>query len=88
MGEDQCGCRRSSGRVSFCHAQARGPHHGYRHADREGPGDTVAPDEAVVILEPMKMEIPVEAEAGGRVKEICCQVGQSVSEGDSLVVVE
>jgi acetyl-CoA carboxylase biotin carboxyl carrier protein len=41
-----------------------------------------------VILESMKMEMPVEAEDPGRVKEILCQEGQSVSEGDPLVVLE
>jgi acetyl-CoA carboxylase biotin carboxyl carrier protein len=54
----------------------------------KNPGDAVAPGEAVVILESMKMEMPVEAEAAGRVKEIRCQVGQSVSEGDVLAVIE
>jgi acetyl-CoA carboxylase biotin carboxyl carrier protein len=42
----------------------------------------------VVILESMKMEMPVEAEDEGRVSEILCQEGQSVSEGDALVVLE
>jgi acetyl-CoA carboxylase biotin carboxyl carrier protein len=54
----------------------------------KSPGDPVAPGEAVVVLESMKMEMPVEAEAAGRVKEIRCQVGQSVSEGDVLAVIE
>jgi acetyl-CoA carboxylase biotin carboxyl carrier protein len=34
------------------------------------------------------MEMPVEAEDPGRVAEIACQEGQSVSEGDTLVVLE
>ena len=34
------------------------------------------------------MEMPVEAEDEGRVAEILCQEGQSVSEGDALVVLE
>jgi len=42
----------------------------------------------VVILESMKMEMPVEAEDPGIVKEILCSEGQSVSEGDTLVVLE
>ncbi len=42
----------------------------------------------MVILESMKMEIPVEAEDDGTVKEIRCEEGQSVSEGDVLVVLE
>ena len=51
-------------------------------------GDEVALDDTVVILESMKMEMPVEAEDGGVVKEIRCEEGQSVSEGDVLVVLE
>ena len=51
-------------------------------------GDTVAEGDTVVILESMKMEMPVEAEDEGTVKEIRCEEGQSVSEGDTLVVLE
>ena len=51
-------------------------------------GDDVAEGQTVVILESMKMEMPVEAEDSGTVKEIACQEGQSVSEGDTLVVLE
>jgi acetyl-CoA carboxylase biotin carboxyl carrier protein len=49
-------------------------------------GDEVTDGDTVVILESMKMEIPVESEDDGVVKEIRCQEGQSVSEGDVLVV--
>jgi acetyl-CoA carboxylase biotin carboxyl carrier protein len=42
----------------------------------------------VVILESMKMEMPVEAEDAGAVKEILCEEGQAVNEGDTLVVLE
>ena len=41
-----------------------------------------------MILESMKMEMPVQAEDEGRVSEIVCEEGQSVSEGDTLVVLE
>ena len=51
-------------------------------------GDTVEEGDAVVILESMKMEMPVEAEDPGVVAEILCTEGQSVSEGDTLVVLE
>ena len=51
-------------------------------------GDSVQEGDAVVILESMKMEMPVEAEDPGVVKEIRCREGQSVSEGDTLVVLE
>lgn len=49
-------------------------------------GDEVEDGDTVVILESMKMEIPVEAEDDGVVKEIRCEEGQAVSEGDVLVV--
>ena len=51
-------------------------------------GDTVEEGDTVVILESMKMEMPVEAEDPGVVREIRCVEGQSVSEGDTLVVLE
>ena len=51
-------------------------------------GDSVSEGDTVVILESMKMEMPVEAEDDGTVAEIRCQEGQSVSEGDTLVVLE
>jgi acetyl-CoA carboxylase biotin carboxyl carrier protein len=53
-----------------------------------GVGDSVADGDTVVILESMKMEIPVESEEDGTVKEVRCAEGQSVSEGDVLVVLE
>ena len=51
-------------------------------------GQAVAEGDTLVILESMKMEMPVEAEDPGVVKEIVCAEGQSVSEGDTLVVLE
>jgi acetyl-CoA carboxylase biotin carboxyl carrier protein len=51
-------------------------------------GDSISEGDTVVILESMKMEIPVEAEDDGTVKEIRCEEGQAVSEGDVLVVLE
>jgi acetyl-CoA carboxylase biotin carboxyl carrier protein len=51
-------------------------------------GDEVSDGDTVVILESMKMEIPVESEDDGVVKEIRCEEGQAVKEGDVLVVLE
>jgi acetyl-CoA carboxylase biotin carboxyl carrier protein len=51
-------------------------------------GQEVEEGDTLVILESMKMEMPVEAEDDGTVKEIVCSEGQSVSEGDTLVVLE
>jgi acetyl-CoA carboxylase biotin carboxyl carrier protein len=51
-------------------------------------GDSIEEGDTVVILESMKMEMPVESEDPGVVKEIVVAEGQSVSEGDTLVVLE
>jgi acetyl-CoA carboxylase biotin carboxyl carrier protein len=51
-------------------------------------GDSVDEGDTVVILESMKMEMPVEAEEPGTVSEIRCEEGQSVQEGEVLVVLE
>jgi acetyl-CoA carboxylase biotin carboxyl carrier protein len=51
-------------------------------------GDQVDEGDTVVILESMKMEMPVEAEDPGTVTEILCEEGQSVQEGDVLVVLD
>ena len=53
-----------------------------------GVGDEVDEGDTVVILESMKMEMPVEAEDEGTVAEIRCAEGQAVSEGETLVVLE
>ena len=51
-------------------------------------GQSVTEGDTLVILESMKMEMPVEAEDDGKVSAIKCEEGQSVSEGDTLVVLE
>ena len=52
------------------------------------PGDTVAEGDPLVILESMKMEIPVESPAEGTVREVRVQEGGVVQEGDVIAVVE
>ncbi|MFZ0322896.1 MAG: biotin/lipoyl-binding carrier protein [Actinomycetes bacterium] len=52
-----------------------------------GAGDVVAPGDAVVILESMKMEIPVLVEHGGTVLAIDVHEGDVVQEGDVMVEV-
>ncbi len=52
------------------------------------PGDAVAEGDAVIVLESMKMEIPVEAPRAGSVKEIRVQEGQTVQEGDVVAILE
>ncbi len=51
-------------------------------------GDEVAEGDVLIILESMKMEIPVEAPCAGRVAEIRVAEGASVEEGAVLVVLE
>ena len=49
-------------------------------------GDEVKAGDVLVILESMKMEMPVEAPEDGTVTEIRCKETQAVDEGDVLVV--
>ncbi|AKO92931.1 acetyl-CoA carboxylase biotin carboxyl carrier protein subunit [Priestia filamentosa] len=51
-------------------------------------GDQVEEGQDVVILESMKMEIPIAAESGGTVKEVKVNEGEFVNEGDIIVKVE
>ncbi len=51
-------------------------------------GASVAEGDVLVIIESMKMEMPVEATTAGRVAEIRVEEGQSVEEGDVLIVLE
>jgi biotin carboxyl carrier protein len=49
-------------------------------------GDTVAEDDPLVILESMKMEIPLVAPRSGVVKEILVAEGEPIAEGDIAVI--
>ncbi|TXL67791.1 acetyl-CoA carboxylase biotin carboxyl carrier protein subunit [Cerasibacillus terrae] len=51
-------------------------------------GDHVEEDQDVVILESMKMEIPITSDEDGTVKEVKIAEGDFVNEGDVLVIVE
>jgi biotin carboxyl carrier protein len=51
-------------------------------------GDAVSEGETLVILESMKMEIPVVAELEGTVVEISVNEGDVVQEGDLIAIVE
>jgi acetyl-CoA carboxylase biotin carboxyl carrier protein len=50
-------------------------------------GDRVGAEDPVVILESMKMEIPVLAEVAGVVTEVVVSEGDVVNDGDPLVVI-
>ena len=51
-------------------------------------GDEVAEEEVLLIVESMKMEIPIEAPRAGRILEIRVAEGDSIEEGAILVVLE
>jgi len=50
------------------------------------PGDAVEPGDTVILLESMKMEIPVLVERAGTVEEVRVVAGDVIQEGDVLVV--
>ena len=51
-------------------------------------GDTVSEDDEVVILEAMKMELPIVSTGSGTVKEIKCKKGDAVEADAVLIVLE
>ena len=51
-------------------------------------GDEISEGDTLVILESMKMEIPVVAEADGVVRQIAVNEGDVVQEGDLIAVIE
>jgi len=51
-------------------------------------GDTVSAGDDIIILESMKMEIPVEVEASGTITAITVEEGDNVAEGDALATIE
>ena len=52
------------------------------------PGKKVNEGDVLVILESMKMEMPVEAPCGGTVTEIKVKEGEAVDEGRVIVVID
>jgi len=51
-------------------------------------GSQVEIGQEVVMLESMKMEIPIESSTEGIVKEVKVNIGEFVNEGDVLIVLE
>lgn len=51
-------------------------------------GDEVQPEDALIILESMKMEIPLLAPRGGVVREILVVEGDAIAEGDIAVILD
>ncbi|GGN55110.1 biotinylated protein TB7.3 [Actinoplanes lobatus] len=52
------------------------------------PGATVTQGDTLVILESMKMEVPVHAETGGTVARLAVHEGDTVQEGDLIAVID
>jgi len=52
------------------------------------PGQTVARGDVLVMLEAMKMELPIRAPRAGRVARVACKPGQLVQPGIALVELE
>ncbi|MDC3425906.1 acetyl-CoA carboxylase biotin carboxyl carrier protein subunit [Aquibacillus sp. 3ASR75-11] len=51
-------------------------------------GEAVTKGQDIVILESMKMEIPLAAEVDGVVKEIKVSEGDFVNDGDTIAIIE
>ena len=52
------------------------------------PGDTVVVDQDVVMLESMKMQIPVQSTVAGTVKALKVSEGDFVNDGDTILEIE
>jgi biotin carboxyl carrier protein len=52
------------------------------------PGDTVTTGQTLIVLEAMKMELPVRAPGDGRIKAVCCKAGDLVQADVSLIEFE
>lgn len=52
------------------------------------PNDQVQPGQDVIVLESMKMEIPIQSEASGTVAEVKVKEGEFVNEGGVLVTLK
>ena len=51
-------------------------------------GEAVQEGEPILILESMKMEVPVEAPCAGRIRELRVDEGDAVEEGSVLAVLD
>ena len=51
-------------------------------------GDALEEEDTIIVLESMKMEIPVVAPSGGTLKEILVAEGDAVTEGQDVAVMD
>lgn len=52
------------------------------------PGDLMAQDDPIIILESMKMEIPIVVPDGGTIADVLVKEGDAVTEGQTVAVLE
>lgn len=53
-----------------------------------GEGDEVQPGDMVAVIESMKLEIPVESDEAGMVRQVIAVEGDVVAEGDAMFVLD
>jgi len=51
-------------------------------------GESISPGQTVLILESMKMEIPIESPESGKISKVNVSSGDFVNEGDVLFILE
>ena len=68
--------------------QAKSEVSGFVWKIETSPGQRVAKGDTLILIESMKMEIPVVAEADGVVVTIAVEEGAAVDEGSTVVVLE
>ncbi len=54
----------------------------------KNPGDHVDEDDVIIVMEAMKMEIPIVAPVTGTVKELKVATGEAVEAEQALAVIE
>jgi acetyl-CoA carboxylase biotin carboxyl carrier protein len=54
----------------------------------KNPGDHVDEDEVIIVMEAMKMEIPIVAPVTGTLKELKVSLGEAVEAEQTLAVIE
>ena len=69
-------------------AEVKAPMPGKICEIKVSPGDTVIEDQEVLVLEAMKMEMPIVSDDAGTVKAVNCKQGDTVEADAVLVVLE